>query len=62
MTTQEQWWIGHRHIYNMLSSLVWLIPKRNLLIIEENMNAQVGKDVNNKSADTIHQKVILNKN
>ena len=31
-----------------LSSLVWHIPKHNVLIISANMNVQIGKDENNK--------------
>ena len=34
--------------YNKLSSLVWSIPKHNVLIIGWDMNAQIGKNVNNK--------------
>ena len=31
-----------------LFSLIWHIPKQNVLIITANMNAQIGKDENNK--------------
>ena len=34
--------------YNELSSLVRIIPKHNLHIIDRDMNAQIGKDENNK--------------
>ena len=34
--------------YNKLSSLVCSIPKHNILIIGENMNAQIVKNINNK--------------
>ena len=34
--------------YNELSSLVRRVPKHNVLIIGGNMNAQIGKNVNNK--------------
>ena len=34
--------------YNELSSLILSIPKRNVLIIGGDMNAQIGKNVNNK--------------
>ena len=34
--------------YNELSSLVRCIPKHNVLIIGRDMNAQIGKNVNNK--------------
>ena len=34
--------------YNELSSLVRSIPKHNALIIDGDMNAQIGKNVNNK--------------
>ena len=34
--------------YNELSSLVLCIPKQNVLIIGGDMNAQIGKNVNNK--------------
>ena len=34
--------------YNELSSFVWTIPKHKVLIISGDMNAQIGKNVNNK--------------
>ena len=34
--------------YNELFPLVRCIPKHNVLIIGRNMNAQIGKNVNNK--------------
>ena len=34
--------------YNELSSIVRSIPKHNVLIIGRDMNAQIGKNVNNK--------------
>ena len=34
--------------YNELSSLVRSIPKNNVLVIGENMNAQIAKKVNHK--------------
>ena len=34
--------------YNELSSFVCSIPKHNVLIIDGDMNAQIGKNVNNK--------------
>ena len=34
--------------YNELSSLVHTIPKHNVLIIGGDMNAQIGKNINNK--------------
>ena len=34
--------------YNLLSSLVRCIPKQNVLIIGEDMNAQIGKEETNK--------------
>ena len=34
--------------YNELSSLVRSIPKHNVLIIGGDMNAQIGKNINNK--------------
>ena len=36
------------HFYNELSSLVRSIPKHNVLVIGRDMNAQIGKNVNNK--------------
>ena len=38
--------------YNDIYSLVWYIPKHNVLIIGGNMNVQIGKDGND---NTIHQ-------
>ena len=35
-------------LYNELSSLVHRIPKHNVLIIRGDMNAQIGKNENNK--------------
>ena len=35
-------------IYNELSSLVFSIPKQNVLIIDGNMNSQIGKNINKK--------------
>ena len=34
--------------YNELSSLVHSIPKHNVLIINRDINAQIGKNINNK--------------
>ena len=34
--------------YDVLTSLARHIPKHNVLIIEDNMNVQIGKDENNK--------------
>ena len=34
-------------LYNELSSLLWNIPKHNVLIVGRNMNIQIGKNVNN---------------
>ena len=34
--------------YNELSSIVWHIPKHNILIIDGDMNAHTGKDRNPK--------------
>ena len=34
--------------YNELSSLVCSVPKHNLLVIDEDKNAQIGKNVNHK--------------
>ena len=34
--------------YNKLSSFVHSIPKHNILIISGDMNAQIGKNINNK--------------
>ena len=34
--------------YNELSSLVWNIPKHNVFIIGEDMNVQIGTNVDNK--------------
>ena len=39
---------GITTFYNGLSSLEWHIPKHNVLIIGRDMNAQIGKDGNNK--------------
>ena len=38
----------HIAFYNELSSFVRSIPKHNVLIIGWDMNAQIGKNVNNK--------------
>ena len=35
-------------VYNELSSLVWHIPKHNIVIISGDINAQIGKDWSNK--------------
>ena len=43
--------------YNEPSSLVWHIRKHNVLIIGGDMNAQVGKDGNNKFCFPQHTKV-----
>ena len=41
--------------YNERSSLVRSIPKHNVLIIDGDMNAQIGKDETNNSAYTTRQ-------
>ena len=46
--------------YNKLSSLAWLIPKQNIVIISGDMNAQIGKDRNNKLCYTICQTEMAN--
>ena len=50
MTTSAQQFLNDSDdfitFYCELFSLVWRIPKHNILTISEDMNAQIGKDEN----------------